>query len=380
MPWSGSAGSKTFARTTGLQSGSSAWADTKNAGRGIEASDHDTHDQDVSDGLNRALTKDGSNSATADISMGGFKLTTLGTPSATTDAANKAYVDAAVLSTVNATVRVASTANVSKATAVDNGKTLDSITLATGDRILLKNQTTASENGVWVVAASGAPARATDFDTFNEHVGSIINVTAGTVGAGLSFRCTANTGGTLNSTDINYVQFGTTLATPVSIANGGGGGATAADSFANLKQAATTAATGVLDLATSAQIYAATAGVHALTAANAAAAGAEVALVDGATITVDFSTGINFGVTLGGNRTLAASNYSGLVGRSGCIRFTQDGTGSRTLDSSASPFVNTGGLDVVLSTTALAVDLVFYQIVSIGGSAKVFLTIQKAVS
>jgi hypothetical protein len=62
-------------------------------------------------------------------------------------------------------VRVASTANGTLASDFENGDTMDGVTLATGDRILLKDQTDASENGIYVVAASGAPTRSTDMDS-----------------------------------------------------------------------------------------------------------------------------------------------------------------------------------------------------------------------
>lgn len=66
------------------------------------------------------------------------------------------------------TVRLATTANITLASQLENGDTIDSVVLVTGDRVLVKNQTTASENGIYVVAASGAPTRATDADTFTE--------------------------------------------------------------------------------------------------------------------------------------------------------------------------------------------------------------------
>ncbi len=60
-------------------------------------------------------------------------------------------------------VRCATTANGTLASAFANGQTVDGVTLATGDRVLLKNQTTGAENGVYVVKASGAPDRAADW-------------------------------------------------------------------------------------------------------------------------------------------------------------------------------------------------------------------------
>lgn len=65
-------------------------------------------------------------------------------------------------------VRAATTADGTLATAYEDGDTIDGITLATGDRILLKDQTAGSENGIYTVNASGSPTRATDFDEDTE--------------------------------------------------------------------------------------------------------------------------------------------------------------------------------------------------------------------
>ena len=58
---------------------------------------------------------------------------------------------------LNNSVRVATTANGTLSSAFANGQTVDGVTLATNDRILLKNQSTGSENGIYTVNASGAP-------------------------------------------------------------------------------------------------------------------------------------------------------------------------------------------------------------------------------
>jgi hypothetical protein len=118
---------------------------------------------------------------TADVSWGGFKLTSLADPVNPQDAATKSYVDAARAGLdVKQSVRAASTATVTvtynatggtstrgQITAAPN--TLDGVTLAANDRILLKNQTTGAQNGIWVVSTLGTGAngvwdRATDFD------------------------------------------------------------------------------------------------------------------------------------------------------------------------------------------------------------------------
>lgn len=78
MPWSGSAGSKTFSRNNGTHTGATAWQQDQAAGTGIVSDRHDTHDQDISDGLNSALLKDGGNSLAGNIPAAGFGFTGLG--------------------------------------------------------------------------------------------------------------------------------------------------------------------------------------------------------------------------------------------------------------------------------------------------------------
>ena len=113
-------------------------------------------------------------------------------PSASTDAANKAYVDALVHGLAwKDEVVAASTAAVTLATDVENGDTIDGVVLATGNRVLLKNQAAGEENGIWVVAASGAPTRATDADTTAELDQATVRVSLGTVNADTQWVQTA---------------------------------------------------------------------------------------------------------------------------------------------------------------------------------------------
>ena len=108
---------------------------------------------------------------------------------------------------VKDSVRAASTANVTLATDVENNDVLDGVTLATGDRILLKDQTTASENGIYVVAASGAPSRAADADQGDLTGGAFFFVEEGTANADNGFVCTNNGTPTLGTDDIVFAQF-----------------------------------------------------------------------------------------------------------------------------------------------------------------------------
>lgn len=105
-------------------------------------------------------------------------------PSSSTDAANKQYVDDKVngLSWKDE-VKAATTTNGALATAYAAGQVIDGVTLVAGDRILIKDQTTQTENGIYVVAASGAPTRATDADTTAELNNATVKVTSGTTNA-----------------------------------------------------------------------------------------------------------------------------------------------------------------------------------------------------
>lgn len=104
-------------------------------------------------------------------------------------------------------VRVATTANGTLATAFANGQTVDGVTLATGDRILLKDQSAGAENGIYVVAASGAPARASDMDAASEVAGAGIYVIAGTTNGGTLWFNTNTSTPTLGTTALTFAQF-----------------------------------------------------------------------------------------------------------------------------------------------------------------------------
>jgi hypothetical protein len=165
---------------------------------------------------------------TSDVSFNSHKITSLADPSVSTDAATKNYVDISAHTSVwKQAARVASTANVSVTYTATGGSasvgqitaapnTLDSVSLALGDRILLKNQTTGAQNGIWVVSTVGTGSngvwdRAFDFNSAASAVpGITIWVAEGTTNAGNGFLC-SNTGvyniGGVSGTSLTFVQF-----------------------------------------------------------------------------------------------------------------------------------------------------------------------------
>ena len=128
-------------------------------------------------------------------------------PTQAQDAATKAYVDAVKQALdIKDSVRVATTANITISTALNVGDTIDGITLADGDRVLVKDQSTGSENGIYVAGAT--PVRSGDANTSAEVTpGMFVFVEEGTVNGDNGFVLTTDAPITLDTTSLTFTQF-----------------------------------------------------------------------------------------------------------------------------------------------------------------------------
>ena len=146
-----------------------------------------------------------STQAANSVAISGGTITGLGSPSASSDAATKNYVDNLVTGLKTRIItRVATTGNINLTNALENGDTLDGITLATGNKVLVKDQTDATENGIYDVVASGAASRNTDYNTVAELAGQLVIVQEGSTNADKIFLCTTDNSGSIGSVNIVF--------------------------------------------------------------------------------------------------------------------------------------------------------------------------------
>ena len=157
----------------------------------------------------RTNTLDQMAAPTSAVAMNSQKITGLADPTGDNDAANKGYVDGVAQGLdIKDSVVATTTANGTLSSAFANGQSIDGVTLQTGDRILIKNQTTASQNGIYNVNASGAPSRTTDMATGSNAAGAFVFVEEGTVNAENGFTCTTDTGSAVVGTNnLTFAQF-----------------------------------------------------------------------------------------------------------------------------------------------------------------------------
>lgn len=104
-----------------------------------------------------------------------------------------------------ASVRVASTGNIANIANIPPS-TIDGVTMMSGDRFLAKDQTTATQNGIWIFDQTGC-WRASDADTWAELVSAYVFVEQGTVNADTGWLCTVDQGGTINTTAVTWAKF-----------------------------------------------------------------------------------------------------------------------------------------------------------------------------
>jgi hypothetical protein len=121
----------------------------------------------------------------------------------------KAYVDSVAQGlNLKEACRVATTASETLSSSFENGDTIDGVTLSTGDRILIKNQNDAKENGIYIVKVSGAPDRVSDMAVGESASGDFTFVTEGTINGDHGFVCTSNSGSdTIGTHDLLFTQF-----------------------------------------------------------------------------------------------------------------------------------------------------------------------------
>lgn len=167
----------------------------------------------LADGANFIL-KDGTVAMTGSLDSGSQKIINVATPTTSTDAANKSYVDTQIgnlnqIFKTKPNATAASTANIT----VNNPGTavFDGINLANGDIVFLRAQNTASENGLYTFNGSAsALTRISQMDSWAEIPGAVFSVEQGTVYADSLWLCTSNASGTLGVTSITFQQISTT--------------------------------------------------------------------------------------------------------------------------------------------------------------------------
>ena len=163
--------------------------------------------------------------ASNNVAITGGSVTGLGSPSSSSDAATKNYVDDAVAGLRTRIIaECATTANVNLSNGLEAGDSIDGITLVAGDRVLVKDQSTASENGLYLAVSSGAASRDPEHDSIAELSGGMVVVNQGTANDNKIFLCTTDSTGSIGSTSITYTQVtpsNTGTVTSIGISDGG---------------------------------------------------------------------------------------------------------------------------------------------------------------
>ncbi len=148
-----------------------------------------------------------STQASNSVSITGGSISGLSLPTADTEASSKLYVDNAIAGMRTRIItKVATTGNVNLTNGLENGDTIDGISLSTGDKILVRSNTDATENGIYICPNSGTASRDTNYDTVEELAGQMIVVQQGSTNADKIFLCTTDNSGSIGSVDIVFSQ------------------------------------------------------------------------------------------------------------------------------------------------------------------------------
>ena len=163
--------------------------------------------------------------AANNVNITGGAITGMSAPSSGSDVTTKTYVDDLVAGLKTRIItRAATTSNIDLTADLQNGDTLDGVTLATGNKVLVKDQTDQTENGIYIVVASGTASRDPNFDTVEELAGQLAIVQEGTSNADKIFLCTTDNSGSIGSVNIVFSQVQpsfTGTVTSVAVADAG---------------------------------------------------------------------------------------------------------------------------------------------------------------